>query len=78
MSDDKIRIRTLDGREHTITQAQWDQIYRGDGSTIVEAYKPANPPADTDNSTPNSADPTDNSTADDADEQPDPKTSRGR
>lgn len=37
---DTIRIRTIDGREHDVTQAQWDLIYSGDGSTVVEAYKP--------------------------------------
>lgn len=42
---DTIRIRTIDGRTHDITQAQWDLVYSGDGSTIVEADKPAKAPA---------------------------------
>lgn len=43
---DTIRIRTIDGREHDITQSQWDLVYSGDGSTVIEAHKPAPAKAD--------------------------------
>lgn len=31
-----MRIRTSDGRECDITKAQWDLVYSGDGSVVIE------------------------------------------